>query len=299
MTISKIIHWFIPNISSGYASFLMSTNGLIHHFIPLGIDIYISYKKHPICFIMNNEMNILNSCNYFEQVIHIITNESQLEKLIQFTKQKTLNICCRYAYEKLCFDNISYKCYLKSIAFSFTDESILKFNLISKSLSLYETSSFIVIHIRMHDKYIHDKYTIPIRKIKYIEECIKNIINIIEDNIKILIISNSNQLKIYLNKKFSNYKIISNNEIIQHSSDKNIQCINIFNILYDFYIIQKAQAVYSIPLIYSKKTNILHGGNFSHFACQLFDKKYYLLNFLPIYSIYHDIESESMESLEN
>jgi hypothetical protein len=305
VSISNIIHWFIPNISPGYASFLMSTNGLIHSYISKGINISISYKKHPLQFIMehNDEIDCNFNTTFFENSIHIIHKPIQLELLIQKLNQNIIHICCVYAYEKICFETISYKCYLKSIAFPIKSKYICCINDFIKQFELTENNSFTILHIRMHDKYLNNRYMIPSRKIKYIEKCIEKFI---DENkpIKTIVLSNSVYIKKYLSKKYTlPYIHLSDFEYNYHSSELNMQMQTykniLFNTFFDFYIIQNANAVYSIPLIYSKKTHTLHGGNFSHFACQLYDKPYHLLDTLSIYCMYHDVESESMESLEN
>lgn len=296
MNNTHIVHWFIPNISPGFVSFLMSTNGLSHYCLPMGINVSISYEKHPLSR-FTDSINIIKSSPFY---IHIINHPSKFEKILEYHKNTTIHVCCVYIYETNYFSNLNYQCYFKSIFLKIKNVYELEYNSIFEKL-LSNAFPYIIIHVRMHDKYIDDKYTLSSRKIKYLENAMNELIPIIGTKITRIIISNCNQVKNILNKRYN--CIILSKSTMYHSSTFNKSAIDIFEsikyMLFDFKIIEKAKAVYSIPFIYSKKDNILHGGNFTQFACQVYNVPYYLLDFIPIYMKYHDIKYESMESLED
>ena len=293
-----IVHWFIPNISPGYVSFLMSTNGLIHNCLPLGINVTLSYKKHSLSKFVKEqvELNDFSTPPY----IHIIHHKNTLNSILNYHKNTTIHICCLYVYEQNYFDSLSYKCYFKSLFLQLKDVYEEEFFQLLKSFSLYP-KSYSIIHIRMHDKYIYSKFSVPSRKIKYLEHAMNELMPIIGIEKQILLLSNCNQIKEFFIKK---YKCIALSIDTQcHSSVFDmLSCTAqraLKYTLFDFKAIEYAHSVYSIPMIYSKKDRILHGGNFSQFACQIYDIPYYLFNFIPIYEKYHDVQTESMDSLEN
>jgi len=187
---------------------------------------------------INNFINYLNNLNS-SNIKYIFSNNYPIKKIIDFERQFILN-----------------KFLPNEELLSSINTELTKINV--------EEKQFSVIHIRLGDSVLLDN-----KKIQ--NNTLLNILNIIFKNIKInnekkyLLLSDSNDIKIFLKKRFKNL-IINLNKIV-HLASKIDKDETIKSTLTDFFIMGKSNYIYSLS-IYD------HGSGFSEYCSILNDIPY-------------------------
>lgn len=144
-------------------------------------------------------------------------------------------------------------------------EIIEKVNYHLSNLSLIE-NQFIVLHIRSGDSYLKNQ-----NKLFYSPyfEIIKNeIIEIIfkEKNNDILLIADTNEIKLLLNDEFPNIKFLVYN-ITHLGEGVGLENEKVKNTMIDFYLMSKSSAIYSL-------TSYPHGSGFSYWCAKIYGIPY-------------------------
>lgn len=118
--------------------------------------------------------------------------------------------------------------------------------------------NFEVIHVRSGDSFLINKMDISSIK-KNIENRINNIIDVAKEY---LLISDSNDLNIYITNTLGNIKTIYNNKC--HLGDINNDLVNIKNTLLDFYMMSYSNKITSFS-VYG------HGTSFSKWCAEIYN----------------------------
>ena len=191
------------------------------------------HNKNDEHIFINDFINYLNNLNT-SNTKYIFSNNYPVKKIIDFERQFILN------------------------KFLPNEELVYSINTELTKLNITE-KEFSVIHIRLGDSILLDNGKIQ-------NNTLLKILNIILKNIKInngkkyLLLSDSNDIKIFLKKRFENL-IINLNKIV-HLASKNDEDESIKSTLTDFFIMGKSNYIYSLS-IYD------HGSGFSEYCSVL------------------------------
>lgn len=223
------------------------------------------YKNVHSYYLWNNHIgSIKDSNNFIITTVpcqeHILWFEKDIKKKLEESDDTNL-FCIMFPYRNI---PKSHKDFVKQLL-SPNFELLDGLNHYLKDLNLEELN-FKVIHIRSGDKFLIHNENVEgfgfINKCeKYIEQIIKN-----NTNYKLLLLSDSNEIKKNIKKKFNNLKYFAHS-ISHFGEGVKQQNDQVKNSLIEFFLMSLSKEIYSI-------STYDHGSGFSYWCADLFDIPY-------------------------
>ena len=244
--------------ASGLGDFLRGSICLIQICKNLGLEFDVDFKNHPMSkFIMIDSSNANEQPDNSEQLVKYkniyhfsdlnLLNKTPLEFYKKFIKHlNSVNVDTYYLLNTSfpVWGNLTFmgRTFMKSkirptnVMQQYVDFTLDKIQLKPKNYN--------VIHIRTGDDYLIDKQNLDLVMVNKIERLLRKNINV---NEKYLLVSDNNQLKLYLKRRFP--RIVVYFKEITHlaiSNDKTYESVK--NTMLDFFLIGQAKTINAISM---------------------------------------------------
>ena len=260
--------------ANGLGDFLRGCLCLLQISTILGLEFDVDFENHPISkFLMekkekynikyneigwyqdNNFIEITSESNkiFFKGAIGFLNNINMYDKNIYtMFNSFPMNVKISREHKNIMREKLE-------------PNDMMKNNIVLRLAKLNLTvKQYTVLHIRCGDEYLNSQGSIINQG--YLNNIYSLINNIIDNNLKILLISDNNALKILLKSKYPNL-IVQLKKITHLGCDNNSSDSDIMYTMLDFYMIRSASKIIAI-------TRYPQGAGFSKWCSVIYDVPY-------------------------